>query len=133
MKNGLFSVIFLFVGIIFAQAQQDTTYKTYLGRYIFSDGSVVPSVEIVGDSLKAMTMNSEAGSSPLEYLGTDKFNITNFNGTADFKRNDTTRQVIAIHIEAMGYILDGTKDNGTSAWNWTMYYTNEHLYAVLKK
>ena len=133
MKNGLISILFLFVGIVFAQAQQDTTYKAYLGRYVFSDGSVVPTVEVLGDSLKGLSMNSDQGSSPLEYQGGDRFNITYFNGVADFKRNDSTRQVIAIHIEAMGYILDGMKDKGTAAWTWKMYYTDEHIYAALKK
>ncbi|ULQ50798.1 hypothetical protein [Flavihumibacter fluvii] len=133
MKNGFLIVIFILCGTVFAQAQQDTTFKTYLGKYRFVDGSVIPSVEIAGDSLKALTMSSEAGSSPLEYITTDRFTITNFNGTADFKRHDSTKQVNAIHIEAMGYILDGTKEEGATGWTWSMYYTDQHLYAVLKR
>ena len=133
MKKGLFCLLFLCITVVSLQAQQDTTYKSFLGTYYFSAGSVIPSIEVAGDSLKAMSMTSEAGSSPLEYVGNDKFTITNFNGTAEFKRTDSTKQVNAVHIEAMGYILDGTKANGTIGWTWSLYITNEHLYAVMKK
>jgi hypothetical protein len=133
MKKGLLFVAFIFCAAQFVQAQQDTTYKAYLGLYKFSDGSVVPTVEITGDSLKALTMSSEAGNSPLEFVSADKFTITNFNGTADFKRNDTTKQIISIHIEAMGYILDGIKLTGSTTFIFTKYYRADHFYAVLKK
>lgn len=133
MKKGLFCFLFVCTAVIGLQAQQDTTYKSFLGTYYFSAGSVIPSIEVAGDSLKAMSLSSEAGSSPMEYLGNDKFTITNFNGTAEFKRTDSAKVVNAVHIEAMGYILDGTKESGTNGWTWSLYITNEHLYAVMKK
>lgn len=133
MKKGLLFMLFLVGGLLSLQAQQDTTYKSYLGKYRFSDGSVIPTVEISGDSLKALTIISEAGTSPMEYVAPDKFTITNFSGTADFKRHDTTKQVIAIHIEAMGYVLDGTKEDNGNRWAWSVNYTRTPLYAILKK
>ncbi len=133
MKKGLLSILFIWIAVIGAQAQQDTSYKSFLGTYYFSAGSVIPSIEVAGDSLKAMSLSSEAGSSPLEYLGNDKFTITNYNGTAEFKRTDSGKVVNAVHIEAMGYILDGTKANGTNGWTWSLYISHEHLYAVMKK
>ncbi|MBZ5859483.1 hypothetical protein [Flavihumibacter profundi] len=129
MKNGLFCLLFFFGGLAIAHAQQDTTYKSFLGKYKFPDGSVVQSVEVVGDSLNALSMNSEAGNSPLQHLDGDNFTIINFNGIANFKRADSTRAVVGIHIEAMGYILDGQKDNGTATWTWSISCSGEPLYA----
>lgn len=120
MKKALMSVLFIVGGLLAAQAQTDSTFKSYLGKYSFPDGSVVSQVEVSGDSLAALTMTSEAGSSPLVRLEGDNFNIVNFNGTASFKRSDATKEVIGVHIEAMGYVLDGEKAKSSSAWNWTL-------------
>lgn len=124
MKIKLLLCFILIASFSNLHAQQDSTKKPvpahidFIGKYSFPVGSVVPQVEIVGDSLSALTMNSEAGSSPLVHTEGDNFEITSFSGTASFKRNDTTRQVIAIHIEAMGYILDGEKDKNGTGFTW---------------
>ena len=132
MKKGLLFFLFIAGSIVSAQAQKDTTYKSFLGVYTFPVGSVIPSLEVAGDSLNALNISSEAGSSPLEYQGNDKFGITNFNGTAEFKRSDSTKQVIAIHVEAMGYILDGTRENGNKAFTWSVTYFDDRVYATNK-
>ncbi len=124
MKIKLLLCFILIASFSSLHAQQDSTKKPvpahidFIGKYSFPVGSVVPHVEVVGDSLSTLTMNSEAGSSPLVHTEGDNFEITSFSGTASFKRNDTTRQVIAIHIEAMGYILDGEKDKNGTGFTW---------------
>lgn len=120
MKKALMSVLFVVGGLLAAKAQADSTFKAYLGKYSFPDGSVVSQVEVSGDSLAALTMTSEAGSSPLVRLEGDNFNIVNFNGTASFKRADATKEVVGVHIEAMGYVLDGEKAKSTGTWSWTL-------------
>jgi hypothetical protein len=132
MKRGLFCIFFLTACLLSSFAQQDTSYRSYLGKYQFPLGAVVPFVEVSGDSLTALTMSSEAGNSPLEHTGGDNFNITNFNGTANFRRNDTTKQVIGIHIEAMGHILDGEKDKITAKWSWSIVTTKDQICSYLK-
>jgi hypothetical protein len=52
-------------------------------------------------------------------LGVDSFSIVEFSGTAVFKRNETTK-VNAVHIEAGGYILDGTKEE-ENKWSFRIY------------
>lgn len=101
----------------------------YTGNYKFPDGSVVPLITVsLEDS--ALVMNSSAGASPLSHIKDDEFNIVNFNGTAVFKRNAEAK-ISAVHIEAMGYILDGTKElNGQ--WTWVakqhILFTDKCLY-----
>ena len=131
MKQVLF-VFFFMAGISFAAfSQADSTHRQYLGKYNFPSGSVVPMVEITGDSLTALTMYSEAGTSPMKHEGVDSFTIVNFNGSAAFRRNDSTRQIIGVHIEAMGYVLDGEKVNGSTTWNWRVAIRDEKLLTRL--
>jgi hypothetical protein len=132
MKSSLFCFFLFFAGIVSSFAQQDSSYRTYLGKYNFPFGAVVPFVEVTGDSLTGLSMSSEAGSSPLEHTAGDNFNLTNFNGIATFRRNDTTKQITGIHIEAMGYILDGEKDKITANWSWTMITAEDKIWSILK-
>ena len=102
-----------------AAAQTDsTTLKDYTGRYVFPDGSVVTDVTVLLDG-EQLSMNSSAGTSPLEKLGVDSFSIVQFQGTAVFKRNEA-QLVKAVHIEAAGYVLDGTKEEG-NGWSFTAF------------
>lgn len=108
MKRTL-SFLFFVVCLSFgsqAQAKADSLTE-YTGVYVFPDGSVVPEVEVLlTDSTLSMT--SAAGSSVLVKQDKDLYTIVEFSGTALFKRNEA-RKIIAVHIEAGGYILDGTK------------------------
>jgi len=97
---------------IATNAQDTAVQKQYLGKYKFPDGSVVPEVEVLIESGQLM-MNSSAGTSSLELLKPDSFSIVSFNGYAVFRRN-ADKKVIGVHIEAGGYVLDGTKDTATS-------------------
>jgi hypothetical protein len=115
-KLFLFFTFFVFALVLNAQ---DSTLKQYTGKYVFADGSPVPEVEVLlADS--TLTMGSSAGNSLLIKLGVDSFQIVEFSGTAVFKRGED-KQVNAVHIEAMGYILDGQKQK-SGLWINTAYY-----------
>ena len=103
---------FLPIGFAFTiAAQTDTTLKQYVGKYKFPEGSVVSDVTVTFDN-GALTMTSAVGSSPLEKQSEDVFVITQFQGVATFKRNDA-KKIIGININAGGYVLDGTKEEGS--------------------
>lgn len=123
MRSALLLLLLSLVTMGSVYAQKDSSkpvpaHQDFLGKYMFPPGSVVPDVEVVGDSLHALTMNSQQGNSPLVHQGGDEFTITNFEGTASFKRSDSTREVTGVHIEAMGYILDGEKSIDGKSWTW---------------
>jgi len=128
MRKIMFTIILL-AGGLFINAQ-DTTYKEFTGKYVFPDGSVVPDVEVILET-SGLTMTSSAGSSSLIKLGVDSFQIVEFSGTAVFKRGDD-KIVNGVHIEAMGYILDGNKVPG--GWVFRSYYkpANKELYLARK-
>lgn len=107
MKYILFFILTAIASV--ALQAQDTSSYQYLGKYKFPDGSVVAGVEVTMDN-GTLVMSSSAGVSNLALLGRDSFNIVSFNGFAVFRRNDN-KKVVAVHIEASGYILDGPKDS----------------------
>ena len=103
--------------------------EDFVGKYAFPDGSVVPDVTVTLDG-SALTMASTAGTSALADLGRDSFSIVEFSGTAVFKRGDD-KKVNGVHIEAMGYVLDGQKQNN-GAWSFT-YYIKPEQYSIGRK
>jgi hypothetical protein len=98
-------LIFCFSVSSFAQTD---TLQQYTGKYKFPEGSVVAEVEVVYTD-GALSMTSSAGSSALRFEKDDQFTIVSFDGTAVFTRN-AQRKITGVHIEAMGYIMDGTKE-----------------------
>lgn len=112
-KLSLLTALIILVAQVYAQdppkPQQppQPPLEDYVGKYAFPDGSPVPHVDVVLES-GALSMQSEAGNSSLIQLGIDSFQIVEFSGTAVFKRGDD-KKVNLVHIEAMGYILDGHK------------------------
>jgi hypothetical protein len=116
----LFALIFC---LSFAGFAQQDTLQQYTGKYKFPAGSVITEAEVVyADGV--LTVNSSAGASPLRFEKDDQFTIVNFDGTAIFTRN-AQRKIAGVHIEAMGYVMDGTKDE-TVQWNtagalWPLY------------
>lgn len=107
MRKYLLSALIMITVAATTQAQ-DSTQQQVIGTYKFPEGSVVPEVIVTfeGGGLK---MNSTAGTSALELIKGDSFNIVSFNGYALFKRNDA-HKVIGVHIDASGYVLDGVKE-----------------------
>ena len=128
MKKTLFSVITFFF-IITLNAQTEPPPKPpledFVGKYVFPDGSVVPEVDVI-ISGNALSMSSTAGTSVLTELGIDSFQIVEFSGIAVFKRGDD-KKVNGVHIEAMGYVLDGQKKSGGIGWTFTCYYKPKEI------
>jgi hypothetical protein len=110
----IFTTLFAFVIICTVAQAQSKSFNDYVGVYKFPDGSVITQVEVVMQDSVTLIMKSSQGDSPLAWDKNDDFSITGFNGTATFKRNDSTK-VVGVHIEAMGYVLDGTKEVANTA------------------
>ncbi|HEY4147986.1 MAG TPA: hypothetical protein VGM41_03615 [Chitinophagaceae bacterium] len=108
MKCILLSVAFIALACTTLHAQDTTGSHQYVGKYMFPDGSVVPSVEVTLDN-GALSMSSTAGTSPLQLLGKDSFSLVTFNGYAVFRRNGNDK-IMSVHIEASGYVLEGARD-----------------------
>lgn len=115
MRKPFLFLLLLLAGTISSFAQQKADSLTdYVGVYVFPEGSVVPEVEVtLSDSTLSIT--SAAGSSLLVKQDKDLYTIVEFSGTALFKR-DESGKVVAVHIEAGGYILDGTKKQPAYGW-----------------
>ena len=97
------------------EIEQDPVLLQYTGKYKFPDGSVVTEVTVTIEG-GVLTSNTSAGSSVLEKMGVDTFSVVSFQGTAVFKR-DANKKIIGVVIDAMGYHLEGTKDNSVSFLN----------------
>lgn len=124
--------LFLFLNfiIITATINAQDTLQQYTGKYIFPDGSVVPEVDVaITDG--ALYMSSVAGTSSLVQIGIDSFSVTEFTGIAVFKRGDDNK-VNGVHIEAMGYILDGKKQ-GNGIWIFSAIYKKESFSSSLRR
>jgi hypothetical protein len=94
-----------------ALTAQDSVQAQLIGKYKFPDGSVVAEVNVVFEN-GGLTMSSSAGTSALELIKGDSFNVVSFNGIAVFKRNEA-KKVVGVHIDASGYVLDGVKDGAS--------------------
>ena len=109
---------------------QTDSLKEYAGSYTFGDGSPVTSVDVILSD-GALTMTSSAGNSSLTNLGVDSFQIVDFNGTAVFRRNEN-KIVNAVHIEAMGYVLDGQKQ-ANGIWIYREYQLAENKEMITRE
>lgn len=132
MKKIAFSILSSLFMLV-TNAQSDPAPKPpledFVGKYVFPEGSVVPDVDVLLSG-SALTMTSAAGSSALNELGRDSFQIVEFNGIAVFKRGED-KKVNGVHIEAQGYVLDGQKKSGG---NWVFnYYVRPNKELLLAK
>ncbi|MEP6748946.1 MAG: hypothetical protein ABJB86_14540 [Bacteroidota bacterium] len=109
-KITLILSVLLLVGC-FSAAAQDTTFKEITGTYKFAAGSVIPEAIVTLEN-GVLTMTSAEGTSTLEKVKGDTFNVVSFSGIAVFKRNEA-KKINGVHIEASGYIFDGVKDGAT--------------------
>lgn len=92
---------------------QDTTLNEYVGTYTFPEGSMVTSVEIKIENGGLMA-SSSAGSSALEKISRDTFNLVSYSGTVYFIRN-SEQKIDSIRINTQDVILEGKKQSGGSA------------------
>jgi hypothetical protein len=130
MKASFLFILFSFL-FISASAQSEPskpTLEDYVGKYVFPEGSVVPDVTVTLSG-NALSMSSVQGSSALVQQGIDTFQITEFSGIAIFKIGDD-KKVNGVHIEAMGYVLDGRKE---SSGLWRFTYLRPHKELLLAR
>jgi len=107
MKKFIFSIIAV-ISFPFLYGQ-DTTLNEYVGTYKFPEGSVVLSVDIKLEN-GALSASSSAGSSPLEKISKDTFNLVSYSGTVFFTR-DADKKVNGIKIEVQDTVLEGKKES----------------------
>jgi len=118
MKHFILSFFTLII-FSFVNAQSDTaSLKEFTGRYIFPEGNIVPEVSVLLQGVD-LSMTSAVGTSALSKIGVDSFSIVDFNGSAVFKRNDN-KIINGVHIEASGYVMDGTKDEN-NGWSFRVF------------
>ena len=102
-----FYFLMAFCVMMISANAQDSTFKELTGRYKFPAGSVIDEANVSVENA-ALTMSSSAGTSTLERIKGDTFNVVSFNGICIFKRDDT-KKINGVHVDASGYILDGEK------------------------
>lgn len=105
MKKILFSSFLVFV-VLIANAQADSTFKDYTGKYKFPDGSPVPETSIYIENGLLMASSSN-GTTELKKIDTDVFEIVAYSGTATFKRTDG--KVTSVQIQVGDLNMEGTK------------------------
>ncbi len=91
---------------------QDSTLKEYVGKYIFAEGSVVPSAEVYLNG-NELTVNSVQGSSVMQKVARDTFALVSFDGMAYYSRNKSG-QVSGVKVVVGDHVLDGVKEGVTA-------------------
>ncbi len=109
MKKLIFTLAFVLGIVAVSFAQQDTTLTQYVGKYKFAEGSIVAEVMVTIYN-GALIATSSHGTSALVKETEDLYALVAFQGKAFFKR-DESKKVIGVSISAMGYQLEGTKEN----------------------
>ena len=122
----------LCVGCFYAvQAQQtptqDSTLQQFVGKYKFPEGSMVAEV-VVSIEGGALSISTSIGTSPLEKKEEDLYIIVAFQGTAKFNR-DANKKIVGVSINAGGYVLEGTKTEGSLAGLTKAQRNNSLVYA----
>jgi hypothetical protein len=115
-------VLFFVVLLSCVLRAQDSTLDEYVGTYKFPEGSVVPSVDIKLENGVLIGVSS-AGSSALERISNDTFNLVQYNGTVYFIR-DANKKVEGIKILAQDTVLEGKKESAGLA---SRYFIKEWL------
>lgn len=88
---------------------QDTTLTEYVGTYTFPEGGPVTAVDVKIEN-GSLTASSSAGSSILERVSKDTFNLVAYSGMVYFTR-DSSKKVNGIKIEVQDTILEGKKES----------------------
>ena len=107
MRKLILSVMICF-GLISLHAQ-DTTLNEYVGTYTFPEGGPVTTVDVRLEN-GSLVASSTAGSSHLERISKDTFNLVTYNGKVYFSR-DSIKKVSGIKIEVEDTILEGKKES----------------------
>lgn len=88
---------------------QDTTLNEYVGSYTFPEGGPVTTVDVKIEN-GTLLASSSAGSSALEKISKDTFNLVAYQGTVYFTR-DSSKKVNGIKIEVQDTIMEGKKES----------------------
>src|SRR5215471_8867100 len=108
--------LLLLIFAVGALRAQDSTLNEYVGTYKFPEGSVVPSVDIKLEN-GGLIGTSSAGSSALERISKDTFNLVQYSGTVYFTR-DAEKKVTGIKIEVQDTVLEGKKETAGLTFNY---------------
>ena len=106
---------------------QDSTLQQFVGKYKFPEGSMVAEV-VVSIEGGALSISTSIGTSPLEKKEEDLYIIVAFQGTAKFNR-DANKKIIGVSINAGGYVLEGTKSDGSLTGIATKQMNNSLVFA----
>lgn len=109
MRKLIFTSIVLAITVFTASAQQDTTLQQYAGKFKFADGGPVSEITFTVEN-GSLVASSSAGNATLVKEGDDVFSIPSFSGKAKFTRGED-KKVKGVTIEAMGLVLEGTKQS----------------------
>lgn len=90
---------------------QDAPLEQYVGKYIFSNGSQVPWVEVKLVN-GALISESPQGNATLQRIEKDQFSIVEYNGMAEFKRN-AEGKVTGVKVLVMDLEMEGTKEESS--------------------
>ncbi len=114
MKKSLLLVLAIILTTIAVNAQQDTTLAQYAGKYIFQAGAPVPdaTVSVSGPN---MSVSSAMGVATLVKIEGDLFSLVEYNGTAEFKKNETGK-VTGVVIRVGDTEIIGTKETSAIYW-----------------
>ncbi len=109
MRKVLILTCSLLLCSILLHAQQDTTLNAYVGKYVFQAGSPTPEASVVLEG-GTLSIASAIGRATLTKIEGDVFSIVEFNGTAEFRRNDQGK-VVGIRVLVADLDLSGTKES----------------------
>ena len=114
-----FLLVCAMVSLVLLKAQ-DTTLNAYAGTYTFPEGSPVTTVDVKVENGSLMA-SSTAGSSPLERISKDTFNLVTYNGKVYFSR-DSSQKVNGMKIEVEDTVMEGKKEAiGFASINYSKY------------
>jgi hypothetical protein len=114
MKKALLMVLAVVLTTAWVNAQQDSTYKEYTGRYVFPAGSPAPDATVTQEGT-TLYISSVIGSATLSRVEADVFSIVEYNGTATFRRSPEGK-VTGIHVVVADLDLTGTREVPALLW-----------------
>lgn len=125
MRMLFFSLLCL---VALSAGAQDSTLKEYVGKYIFPEGSIVPTAEVYLNGAE-LTVNSVQGSSLMQKVAKDTFALISFDGMAYYTRNKAG-QVSGVKVVVGDIVLDGIKEGVTAFIHRNRHFIATRQYAV---
>lgn len=114
MRKSLLLALAIILTTLAVNAQQDTTLAKYTGKYVFPAGAPVPDavVSVAGNN---MSVASAMGTATLVRIEGDLFSLVEYNGTAQFKKNEAGK-VVSVVIVVGDTEIVGTKEETALHW-----------------